>query len=82
HMGGGVGGLGGGHVGGHVAGGGHFSGGTFHGNHFAGDFHAGHGPRFYAPFYDDYFGDYGYYASDCWSTEHVGSRWRRVWVCE
>ena len=27
------------------------------------------------------FGDYGYYGSDCWSTEHVGSRSRRVFGC-
>jgi hypothetical protein len=81
-MGGGVGGLGGGHVGGHFAGSDHFGGGTFHGNRVAGDFHGGHGRHVYAPFYDDYFGDYSYYGSDCWNTERVGSRWRRVWVCE
>jgi hypothetical protein len=30
------------------------------------------------PFYGDYFGDYGFYGSDCWSTQHR----RRVWVCD
>ena len=42
-------------------------------------FHDGHGHRFgFAPFYGDYFGDYGYYGSDCWSTQYR----RRVWVCD
>lgn len=78
--------FGGGHFaggGGHLDGGGNFNGGRFdHGGRFAGNFH-GHGRRFFGgPFYDDYFGDYGYYGSDCWTTERIGSRWRRVWVCD
>ena len=84
------GGMGEGHFGGggHFADGGHLAGGDFHGGHgggdfhggrFAGNFHDGHGRRFgFAPFYGDYFGDYGYYGSDCWSTQYR----RRVWVCD
>jgi len=78
--GGGGGGLGGGHFGGgHFAGGGHFNGGHLdHGGRFAGNFHD-HGRRFFG---GPFFGDYGYYGSDCWTTERIGSRWRRVWVCD
>jgi hypothetical protein len=74
------GGMGGGHFGGmggggHFGDGGHFAGGHFHGGRDR-DFDDRHGRRFgFAPF----FGDYGYYDSDCW-------RWtqyrRRVWVCD
>jgi hypothetical protein len=80
-MGGGHGGgIGGGHFGGmggggHFGDGGHFAGGPFHGGRDR-DFDDRHGRRLgFAPF----FGDYGYYDSDCW-------RWtqyrRRVWVCD
>jgi hypothetical protein len=69
--------MGGGHFGG-MGGGGHFGGGNFHGGRLAGDFHDhehDHGRRvFVSPF----FGDYGYYGSDCWITRHG----RRVWVCD
>ena len=33
---------------------------------------------FATPFFGDGYGDYGYYNSDCWSTQHG----RRVWVCD
>jgi hypothetical protein len=85
--------VGGGHVGGAMGGGhfggDHFGGGRFDGGRvgrdgrFAGNFHD-HGRRFFfgGPFYGDLYGDYGYYGSDCWTTERVGPRWRRVWVCD
>ena len=81
---GGSGGLstGGGHFGGDGGmGGGHFGGGGGHfgdGGHFAGgDFRGGRGDKFVTPFFGGY-GDYGYYNSDCWSTQYR----RRVWVCD
>jgi hypothetical protein len=81
-MGGGGGGMGGGHFGGgggRFGDGGHFAGGNFHGGHGGGDFDDGRGHRFVTtPFFGGYYGDYGYYNSDCWSTQHR----RRVWVCD
>jgi hypothetical protein len=81
-MGGGGGGMGGGHFGGgagRFGDGGHFAGGNFHGGHGGGDFDDGRGRRFVTtPFLGGYYGDYGYYNSDCWSTQQR----RRIWVCD